>query len=447
MLCTVIIPIGPGHQEYSEQAIASVERAFRNPGPFTDVEILTMDDTQGEHGRSAARNQGVRKAEGEWIFFLDADDMMAENAFVNMADYLDYDAVWGSIIEIHDQIRPRAGQALKIETYDELVNTDPYLSIQMGHFVRRDVALENPFDEEMDCGEDFDYYLRVWKTHKCIKAPIILFLNVRGRSSTGPRAATGRQWREAVTCLLGGYPAPAFHAEPVESLETRHEHLEINLKRDIPQLALGMPHDDRFNLCAGGPSLKNQIDAIRKRKKRGETIVAVNGTHDFLLDRGIKPDLFIMADPKQSNVRFLQKPQKGITYYIGADCHPDCFEALDGYDVRLWIPFYEKTKDLHWIGGGSTVSLRAFNIGWALGFRNFHAYGLDGHITDAHHAYKQPENDGEAVREYMGYTMTDWMIAQAQNFEQWYERYGHTFDLTIHSKGPLQDILRARHAR
>ena len=76
--------------------------------------------------------------------------------------------------------------------------TRPNLTIQMGHFVRAEVAKALPFDEDMNTGEDWDYYLRLWRDHGCVKISAPLMINDRSRHSTGPRAASGRDWNKAV---------------------------------------------------------------------------------------------------------------------------------------------------------------------------------------------------------------------------------------------------------
>jgi glycosyl transferase/beta-hydroxylase protein BlmF len=75
----------------------------------------------------------------------------------------------------------------------------------MGHFVKTSVAIETLFDETRNTGEDFDYYLRVWETHLCIKIPLPFFYNRRGLHSRGPKSATGREWRLAVTEIMNAY--------------------------------------------------------------------------------------------------------------------------------------------------------------------------------------------------------------------------------------------------
>lgn len=213
--CAVVIPVGPGHQAHYQQAINSVMAAAQHdPGPFTDFDCVVIDDTAGIKGRSAARNEGVREAAArgaDWLFFLDADDLMMPQAFQQMAPHMDRaDAVWGLILESVDgglgqetvSGRIRLPQLPRIETVSDLLLHDPYVTLQMGHFVRTSVALATPFDESLDVGEDFEYYLRVWNSARCAKITAPLFLNRRGMHSSGPRSGNGADWRESVGRVL-----------------------------------------------------------------------------------------------------------------------------------------------------------------------------------------------------------------------------------------------------
>ncbi|CAO3432573.1 FkbM family methyltransferase [Azospirillum endophyticum] len=215
--CAVVIPVGPGHEALCQQAINSVMAAAQSdPGPFSDFDCVVIDDTAGAKGRSAARNEGVREAAArgaDWLFFLDADDMMVPQAFGQMAPHIDRaDAVWGLILE---SVEPQAGsdtvtgrirlpQLPRIESLDDLLLHDPFVTLQMGHFVRSTVALATPFDEALDVGEDFDYYLRVWSKARCVKINAPLFLNRRGMNSSGPRSGNGADWRASVGAVMEG---------------------------------------------------------------------------------------------------------------------------------------------------------------------------------------------------------------------------------------------------
>jgi len=160
-------------------------------------------------GRSKARNIGVRKAaeqNADWIFFLDADDIMAPSAFEYVSPYMEmYDAIWGSIWTIerdghHACKRPH--QLPFLYCIEEVLSYDPFVTLQMGHFVKTSVVLSTLFDESLDTGEDFDYYLRLWENYICIKIPLPFFYNRRGLHAQGPRSVTGAEWTQQVERIL-----------------------------------------------------------------------------------------------------------------------------------------------------------------------------------------------------------------------------------------------------
>lgn len=203
-------------------AAESIEaaRAFSS-GAFDGIAHIKIDDMRGELGRSAARNRGVelaRQAGADWVFFLDADDVLAPQAFANVAPHVaGRDAVWGAIYELAEDEEhgiPRAGQLTNIAGIDDLLANDPWITLQIGHFVKTDIALATPFDTRLDCGEDVDYYLRLWSKYNCLKIALPFFYNRRGRRAAGPRAATDRDWRITIQRIIRAKcESSGFHAE------------------------------------------------------------------------------------------------------------------------------------------------------------------------------------------------------------------------------------------
>ncbi|MGR3321944.1 MAG: FkbM family methyltransferase [Pseudooceanicola sp.] len=206
----MITPVGPGHAGLlAESCAPSVEQAKAwSMGPFTEVRHYVMDDTAGQHGRSNRRNDALKQAIAEgvdWVFFLDADDIMTPNALEAfgrvIAEEPDLEAVWGLIVTLDDDGEPqlREGQPERIDTRKAFLSVEPALAVQIGGFFRTEVAARHGFDADMDTGEDYKLYCQLWAGHRCAKRPEIFFVNRRGQHSMGPRAATGRDWAEAVT--------------------------------------------------------------------------------------------------------------------------------------------------------------------------------------------------------------------------------------------------------
>jgi len=237
----------------------------------------------------------------------------------------------------------------------------------------------------------------------------------------------------------------------VEDDETLLRNYRDSIARNLPTIHIRPAHAGKWIIAGGGPSLRDEIRALKKHKKRGDVIIAVNGTHDYLIEHGIIPDYMIVVDPKQSNKRFLEKSRDDVTYLIGACCHPETFDIVSGRDVKIWYPINHcgETELIAnmpvQIGGGTTVGLRAINIGYVLGYRDIQLYGMDGCLKeDKHHAYQQKENDGKQIMDIhlLGkvYYCHVWMAQQADNFIQFMKLYKHDMKIKVHTPGILKHI-------
>lgn len=209
------------------------------------------------------------------------------------------------------------------------------------------------------------------------------------------------------------------------------DQFRANLERDLPFFAGRQPHRKPLLLVGGGPSLRDTLPKLRFHMKRGE-IWALNNTHDWLIERGIIPDVHVMLDSRRENVEFVRHPRKDVRYLISAYCHPEVFEALEGYNVTLWMSDMEgvqplvqhiQHKPVVLVGGGATVGMKAMFLGYLDGFRIFHFFGFDSSYRNGeNHAYPQPLNAKERridiVANGRTFTCAPWMAKQAMEFQQ-----------------------------
>ena len=274
-----------------------------------------------------------------------------------------------------------------------------------------------------------------------------------------------------------------FIARPLESVETHmaadvtvvKEQTILALKRKLPEIE-NLPEWDKkkgnipIAIVGGGPSLKYTVDELRNFPK----IIACGGTHDWLVENNIQFDYCLVLDPDALCAWYLSKPQPTCTYLIASYCHPDVFNALEGYPVVRW---HCAGLDMEWmveqwqaagiidedgkkplIGGGCTCGLRAITMAMMLGYKNMHLFGLDSNRDfndDAHHVYeyKDPvrEDQGEPVVMHLGSAQTGrrfkrdkYMMAQLWGFKELVSKYGHYFDITVHGDSILYEFMRLR---
>ncbi len=234
-----------------------------------------------------------------------------------------------------------------------------------------------------------------------------------------------------------------------------------NSKRDLPWF-LGMDaHPGSIVPVAGGPSLRSRLGKIKARKRAGECIVALNGTLKLLKAHGIKPDVAAFLDTSEAVLGFIDDEPDDCLYLVASACDPKVFDKLEGRRIVLWhadiadpqqdeiINGYPH-KPASLIGGGNTIGLRIMNLGYLLGFRTFHYYGLDSSFADDGRDHAYTKHDGEepesmtVVFRDKQYRCSPWMARQADEFKNlffpMFARLG--CDIHVHGEGLIPDIAR-----
>ena len=203
-----------------------------------------------------------------------------------------------------------------------------------------------------------------------------------------------------------------------------------NLKLDVPWFDETISRLCPALIVGGGPSLQESLTKLRFLKQYGD-IFALNGTHDFLVERGIIPNYHVLLDSRSENSGFVQRPKKKVKYLVSAFCHPSVFKALDGYDVTLWMSDMDgvmplikgrEDKPVVLVGGGATVGMKTMYLTYLMGYRKFHFFGFDSCYRDGrNHAYSQPMNDKESRVDIDAngrhFICAPWMAKQAMEFQ------------------------------
>lgn len=124
---------------------------------------------QSNQGRSAARENGVKKAHGTWIAFVDADDQLSPSAIRRLSSGIsaDTDIIFGNGYSLGLSAQQTV---LDIEKFRHLaVRGEGTIGVPWGSLYRRSLLSHDVFDLPKDfyMGEDYIFWLRiVFKTSK-----------------------------------------------------------------------------------------------------------------------------------------------------------------------------------------------------------------------------------------------------------------------------------------
>ncbi|MCM8775444.1 MAG: glycosyltransferase [Candidatus Omnitrophica bacterium] len=159
---------------------------------YKDYEIIVVDDgstdgteemirskygdrlhyiRQTNQGISAARNAGIRSAKGDFIAFLDSDDMWLPEKLEKQITYLDQHSNLGFLCtrfkaySIHNKDAVRFGPEGFSTKFAELLMSDNFIptsTVMVRRAVLDDVGL---FDPDIPTYEDFDLWLRIAKKY------------------------------------------------------------------------------------------------------------------------------------------------------------------------------------------------------------------------------------------------------------------------------------------
>lgn len=179
---SIVLPVYKSNEVFLREAVASVRRQI-----YTNWELIIVNDGSGDArlsdllvelakeeyririverpdngGISEATNDGIGVATGDFVAFLDHDDILCEDALFWFADVVNRNNEVSVIYSDHDNY----SESGHIKDHCFKPDWNPLLFLAqnyINHFVavRRELALATPLRTEFNGSQDYDFLLRI----------------------------------------------------------------------------------------------------------------------------------------------------------------------------------------------------------------------------------------------------------------------------------------------
>lgn len=211
------------HQSYPPEEVIVVDDGSTDGTreavkPYQDAIIYVYQKNAGE---PAARNTGIRHASGQFIAFLDADDLWLPEKLELQMDYLEKRAEVGlvysdmKIFDQHGIVRESVKEWLKMSPPSGYIFPQLFAETLFGSgtVVFRKACIEKVglFDETFFVGSDYEMWLRMARHFQFgyLDKPLLMYRHHPAMATRGPGKAlqNGLPWEaKVITKILGLYP-------------------------------------------------------------------------------------------------------------------------------------------------------------------------------------------------------------------------------------------------
>jgi len=218
------------------------------------------------------------------------------------------------------------------------------------------------------------------------------------------------------------------------------------LRRNLPTLFYGKPIEGKVAVVAGGPSVKDSLEELRNFDGY---LIAINGTHNWLIENDIVPDACIIVDAKPTVTDLFKNPHKDTTYLVSSSCDPSLFDTLENNKVILWnVSKDEKPNGTLSIITGPSAVTTAPSLLYVRGDRDIHFYGVDSSLSELDSHIYSSGNVGTVGKERLQvlvggevYLSTGAFVIQATSLWELNKSYKGHLNMTIHGYGLAKAIF------
>jgi glycosyltransferase involved in cell wall biosynthesis len=251
-------------QSFSDWEMIVVENHSVDDGPKIvqeyaqrDARIRYFDAPPEVRGPGAARNFGLERANGEWVLFLDSDDLLLPGHFEKLAQsisenptatLISCDWLRGPTIKQSEQQHPTNWKT-GCDFVSSAIGFTPW--VPHGAIVRKTALGDAPWwDESLDrlIAEDYPFWFKILLQ---TKAAYSNHLGVFYRDETTGRRNSEQNLEKYLESLDRGIQ------ENLNLLTKREIPLNFNHRRSLFQLNLGLL---RFSFCANTAWLEKRIE-------------------------------------------------------------------------------------------------------------------------------------------------------------------------------------------
>lgn len=229
-----------------------------------------------------------------------------------------------------------------------------------------------------------------------------------------------------------------------------YEHIRLALLRGLPLVGELPAHGGTAVLVGPGPSVKGQLENIKKHREQGDAIIAIKSAHDWLMENDFPPDYAVAVEPQAKHDIWFKHKNNFTRYMIGSQCNPLTFDYLSDCQVFLWHLYAHEGQSYPpnslLVTGGTTSGLRAINLFYSIGFRDFHLYGYDSCLSEGQLRVGGTDNGDKTIEVICGgetFLTTPPMAAQASEFQNLFDCMPD-MDIQSHGYGIITKILEER---